>query len=181
LQRSVSGDDAIDLQFLRLCRLRKESLTDRERCEFSTYLRGGVRFKHGVERGTFEGLIARHVEETVRLTRSVVEEARGSGHAVETVVLIGGSSRVPLVQRLLSKDARLPVEPQRWQQQDVAVALGAAYHGHTLWGVNGGKTVNANLSPAGLLVKLRRLLKGQMVEVNSTRDLRAPARTIAQF
>jgi GTPase Era involved in 16S rRNA processing len=136
LQRSLSGNDTIDLQFLRLCRLRKESLTERDRCEFSTYLPGGVRFKHAVERSTFEGLISRHLEETVRLTRSVVDEARDSGHAVATVVLIGGSSRVPLVQRLLLQDAHLPVEPQRWQQQDVAVALGAAYHGQSVWGAN---------------------------------------------
>jgi molecular chaperone DnaK (HSP70) len=139
LQRSLSGDDRTDLQLLRLCRLRKENLTSRDRCEFSTYLPGGVRFKHPLERATFEGLITPHVAETVRLTRSVVEEARDNGHSVATVVLIGGSSRIPLVQRLLLKDANLPVEPQRWQQQDMAVALGAAYHGQSLWGANGAK------------------------------------------
>jgi actin-like ATPase involved in cell morphogenesis len=180
LQRSLSGNDTIDLQFLRLCRLRKESLTERERCEFSTYLPGGLRFKHAVERSTFEGLISRHVEETVRLTRSVVDEARDSGHAVATVVLIGGSSRVPLVQRLLLKDAHLPVEPQRWQQQDVAVALGAAYHGQSLWGT-GGKTGDALASSASQLAPLRRLLNGQMAEVSSTGDRIAPARTIAKI
>jgi molecular chaperone DnaK (HSP70)/predicted RNA-binding Zn-ribbon protein involved in translation (DUF1610 family) len=137
LQRPLSGDDRIDLQFLRLCRLRKENLTNRERCEFSAYLPGGVRFKHLLERATFEALITHRVEETVRLTRSVVEEARDNGHPVQTVVLIGGSSRVPLVRRLLMKDANLPAEPQVWQQQDVAVALGAAYRGQSLWGANG--------------------------------------------
>ena len=140
MQRSVSGDDRTDLRFFRLCRLRKESLTNRDRCEFSAYLPGGVRFKHVLERSTFEGLISHHVEETVRLTRSVVEEARENGHPVETVVLIGGSSRVPLVRQLLLKDANLPAEPQRWQQQDVAVALGAAYQGQSLWRDRGKQT-----------------------------------------
>lgn len=135
LNRTISGDEQTDLQFLRLCRQRKESLTSRERSEFSSFLPGGVRFKYTLDRATFEGLIARHVQETVRLTRAAVEEARDQGYPVGTVVLIGGASRVPLVRQLLAKDASLPAEPDRWQQQDVAVALGAAYHGQALWGV----------------------------------------------
>ncbi len=131
LQRSISGDDSLDLRFLRLCRWRKESLTDRERCEFSMYLPGTmVRFKSVLERSAFEALIARHVEETVRLTRSIVEEARDNGHPVATVVLIGGSSRVPLVERLLREALRIKFV--KWQARDLAVALGAAYHGWML-------------------------------------------------
>src|SRR5207248_1972309 len=44
-----------------------------------------------------------------------------------------GSSRVPLVRRLLLQRARLPAEPQRWHQADVAVALGAAWWAHRRW------------------------------------------------
>jgi molecular chaperone DnaK (HSP70) len=136
LNRTISGEEKTDLQFLRLCRQRKENLTSRERCEFSSFLPGGIRFKYTLDRSTFEKLIARHVQETVRLTRAVVEEALDQGHRVGTVVLIGGSSRVPLIRQLLLKDANLPAEPERWQQQDMAVALGAAYQGQLLWGAD---------------------------------------------
>src|SRR6185312_15604681 len=54
---------------------------------------------------------------------------------VDTVVLIGGSSRIPLVLRSISDT--LPAQPiqlKEWDQRDFAVALGAAYHAQKLWG-----------------------------------------------
>ena len=80
----------------------------------------------------FEDLVRERVEKTVRLTEKLLEQAQASGYAVDTVVLIGGSARVPLVIKQL-QDA-LPVAPQHWEKQDVAVALGAAYHAARLWG-----------------------------------------------
>jgi hypothetical protein len=132
LGRPVSPDGGLNLQFLRLCRLRKETLSARDRCEVSAYLPGGVRFKQTLDRATFEGLIRPRVESTVRLTRTLLDDAAARGSAVDTVVLIGGSARVPLVQGLLEE--ALPLEPRAWQQQDVAVALGAAWAANDRWG-----------------------------------------------
>ena len=120
-----------DLKFLRDCRKRKENLSVRDEVPFSSLVGEGRVFKCTLTRKLFEELIVERVDSTVRLTAKLVREACDQGFPVDTVVLIGGSSRIPLVQRKL-KEA-LPVEPHKWQHQDVAVALGAAYFAQGLW------------------------------------------------
>ena len=132
LKRSIGRKDRRDLNFLRECRRRKENLSVRTRSDFSSYLEGGVQFKHSIERNSFEQLIEPMVRPTVNLTRTTLDEAAREGRKPNSVVLIGGSSQVPLVQRLLRE--ALPIEPIKWQGRDVAVALGAAFHARKLWG-----------------------------------------------
>jgi len=131
---SLMLTDTLDLAFLRRCRKGKETLSALESWKFSILLRGADRretYKETISRTIFEGLIEAGVAETVRLTKALFEEASARG-AVDSVLLIGGSSRVPLVQRLL-QDA-LPVKLRKWQHSDLAVALGAAYYAQSLWG-----------------------------------------------
>lgn len=134
LGRPISLTGAVDPGFLRACRRRKESLTFRERDRFSNYLpsdNGPVLFEHEVDRATFEGLIEGYVETTARLTEEIVKQAEASGHGVDTVVLVGGSSRVRLVVRMLEET--LPVSPLGFDKRDVAVALGAAHYTKVRW------------------------------------------------
>jgi actin-like ATPase involved in cell morphogenesis len=145
LGRPISPTGEIDLHFLRLCRQRKETLSLQERAMFSSFLRadtGSVQFKQVIERSKLEELISPYVETSARLTKDILREAAAAGYTVDTVVLIGGSSRVPLVQTLLKQT--LPVQPKEWQHRDMAVVLGAAYYAYSLWGVervvpNGGE------------------------------------------
>ncbi len=120
-----------DLRFLRECRKRKETLSARDKVLFSSLVGSGRVFKHSLTRAVFEALIRERVEQTVRLTGELVRAAAAQGSAVETAVLIGGASRVPLIQSELA--TALPVAPRRWQHQDVAVALGAAYRADARW------------------------------------------------
>ncbi|WP_295434125.1 Hsp70 family protein [uncultured Thiodictyon sp.] len=120
-----------DLKFLRDCRKRKENLSTCDKVLFSGLVGEGRVFRHTLTRDLFEGLISARVETTVRETGDLVRTAQAEGCAVETVVLIGGSVRIPLVQRRLKES--LPAEPRKWQHQDVAVALGAAYQAQGLW------------------------------------------------
>ncbi len=131
LGRAISLTTKRDLHFLQECRKRKENLSNAERHMFNSLLPGDVIFRHEITRATFEGLINKIVEETVRKTKLLLEQASAERQVVDTVVLIGGSSRVPLVKRLLEQS--LPLKPLQWQYQDVAVALGAAYHAHNKW------------------------------------------------
>lgn len=127
---NVEGEN--DPHFLRECRQRKENLSIRDQCEFSSFLSGGVIFKMKIDRPTFEGLIRNTIDRTVRLTKTMLNEAQENGHKVDTIVLIGGSSRIPLIEKMLSET--LAVSPTKWQNQDVAVALGAAYRAWHKWG-----------------------------------------------
>ena len=69
LGRSISLTSTIDLEFVRLCKRRKENLSLHPQATFSSLLpsqNGAVQFKHTVDRGTFESLIeerAKHKSE----------------------------------------------------------------------------------------------------------------------
>jgi hypothetical protein len=125
--------DGCDPSFLRQCRKYKEnlSLTDTP-VPLSLLVSGMGRLKLQMKRTVFEGLIVKQVEHTVELTRSLWEDAVLTGQRTDAVILIGGSSRVPLVQRHLRE--ALAIKPRRWQKQDLAVSLGAAYHADRMWG-----------------------------------------------
>jgi len=131
----------LDLRFLRDCRKRKENLSVHDQVQFSSLIGAGRVFKHTLTRDLLESVIGPRIEATVRLTGELVRTAKVQGYEVDTVVLIGGSTRIPLVQRRLRET--LPVEPHRWQHQDVAVALGAAYFAQKSWQLKPGSDVAA--------------------------------------
>jgi WD40 repeat protein len=135
LGRPISLSGSVDLSFLRACRRRKESLTFQGKGRFSNYLsseNGPVYFEHEMDRQTFEELIGEYVETSARLTSEILKQADGAGHEVDTVVLVGGSVRVPLVVQTLKET--LPVAPLGFNKRDIAVALGAAHYASVLWG-----------------------------------------------
>ncbi len=148
----------LDLSFLRQCRKCKESLSASEEIyPFTWRLPDSARqLELKISRAKFEGLIEGHVGRTIELTRSVRQEADAAGFNVETVILIGGSSRVPLIMRRLHEE--LHVEPRKWQKQDVAVALGAAYHAHSRWGEKREGALGASATPSAPSQQARDLL-----------------------
>jgi len=132
LNRGISLNGTLDLRFLRECRERKENLSYQEEETFSSYLApDNVHFMHTLYRSKFEELIQRFIDGTVGLTQKALREAQANGNNVDTVVLIGGSSKIPLVQKKLS--STLSVLPLEWHESEYAVALGAAYYGAQLW------------------------------------------------
>jgi molecular chaperone HscA len=135
LGRSIAPGGGIDPRFLRLSRRRKENLSKRRQATFSTRLGDGTIFESGIDRTTLEQLIRPWVDRTVKISVDMARTAREAGYPVDSVVLVGGSSRVPLVRRRLEEELRLDVH--EWEHGDVAVAIGAALHAQRLWGANG--------------------------------------------
>ncbi len=133
-KRPIRTDGLVDLHLLRLCRTLKESLTASEQpLPLDWYWPGNGQVKlPPLNRAKFEKLVEKLVDETVRLTRSFQEDATAHGCQLDSVILIGGSSRIPCIVTRLQE--ALQVKPNKWQKQDVAVALGAAYHAQRLWG-----------------------------------------------
>jgi actin-like ATPase involved in cell morphogenesis len=140
----LSDNNTIDLHILRLCRKCKENLSTSQETTFSTLLPDGMSFEYKITRREFEGIIEATVAETVSLTGKILHEADKKGYVIDEVVLIGGSSRIPLVSRMLgeklssqfgARRETSTAQLQKWRHQDIAVALGAAYHAETLWGL----------------------------------------------
>jgi actin-like ATPase involved in cell morphogenesis len=122
----LSVDGARNLRALRRCRSIKERLSEREEIADSILL-NGERTRLQITRAAFDALIRDRVEDTVGLTEQLVALAAAEGQAIETVVLVGGSSEIPLIHQRLKQV--LPVPPQQWDLQNLAVVYGAACYG----------------------------------------------------
>ncbi len=83
-------------------------------------------------RAKFESLIEDLVEETITKIKSVIDESGVSKDDIKEVVLVGGSTRVPLVQEkvkaFFNKELNKSVNP------DEVVAIGAAIQGAVIKG-----------------------------------------------
>jgi molecular chaperone DnaK len=82
--------------------------------------RGSVR----LHRGEFEGLIRPQIEETVSALRRAVSSAGLAPEQLTAVLLVGGSSRIPLVAQLVSEQLGRPVAVDADPKN--AIAKGAA-------------------------------------------------------
>jgi molecular chaperone HscA len=110
-------------------RLAKECLTDQEEGDWILMI-GDKPTDHSLDRATFDGLISDIVDRTVKLCRGVLDDADVMPEDVKGVVLVGGSTRVPLVR---SRVAELfKQEPLADIDPDEVVALGAALQAEAL-------------------------------------------------
>ncbi len=85
-----------------------------------------------ITKAKFENMIESLVEETIATLKKVVSEADLNMSDIKEIVMVGGSTRVPLVQeevkKIFSKDLNKSVNP------DEVVAIGAAIQGAVIKG-----------------------------------------------
>jgi ankyrin repeat protein/actin-like ATPase involved in cell morphogenesis len=124
-----SDSGMVNLAVLMEARKCKEKLSSSPRARLSYLLAEQNRnVSYELTQADLENLIRDYVQRTVGLTRTMLQRVRDAGRALDTVVLVGGSTRIPLIQRELK--ACLPVEPLKTMHADVAVAMGAAVVAH---------------------------------------------------
>ncbi|MGB7983481.1 MAG: Hsp70 family protein [Candidatus Nanopelagicales bacterium] len=107
----------------RECIEAKESLSSDIATDITSLLPGAgspVR----LTRREFEGLIHTGLEESIRTTVRALRLAGVDNSDLHVVVLVGGSSRIPLVAELLTRELGVPVAADTFPEQDIA--LGAA-------------------------------------------------------
>lgn len=120
-------DDSQSAQRLReLAETTKKTLTVREKCPLMIS-HEGMHAKVELTREKFEELTADLLDQTISLTRTLLEKASESGYdQIDVTLLVGGSSKMPYVARLMKeafgRDVQL-FEP------DLAVAKGAGLMG----------------------------------------------------
>ncbi|HKF61245.1 MAG TPA: Fe-S protein assembly chaperone HscA [Dongiaceae bacterium] len=132
-------------QALLLARRVKEELSRAETGRWRLALGGRVS-EHELDRATLEGLIAAPIERSLAITRGVLADADLAPADVDGVVLVGGSTRVPLVRRrvaeLFGRPALADIDP------DAVVALGAALQARAL--TRGSDTLLLDVIPLSL-------------------------------
>ena len=141
--------DAIDesavKKALGLARTMKEQLSDREQTSGRLELSGTPSF-HALTRDEFDAMIAAYVTRTIEIAKGVLLDAGIKADELEGVVLVGGSTRVPLarakVAEFLGKPPLTDIDP------DEVVALGAALQAEAL--TSGGDTLLLDVTPLSL-------------------------------
>jgi len=93
----------------------------------------GVDFSETLSRARFEELNADLFKNTLGPVKAVLADAGLKKHEVDEIVLVGGSTRIPKVQKLL-KEFFNGKEPNRGINPDEAVAYGAAVQAGILSG-----------------------------------------------
>ena len=83
-------------------------------------------------RAKFEELISDLVESTLETVKKALKDAKMTKKDIDKVIFVGGSTRVPMVYDLVTKE--LGQEPSREVNPDEVVAMGAAIQGGVLTG-----------------------------------------------
>lgn len=89
-----------------------------------------------IERAEYEDLIEALISKTLVCVDESLSDAKLQAPQIDKVILVGGSSRTPLVQRLLEERLQQPLHTE--VDPDLSVAMGAAVQGALIAGVDVG-------------------------------------------
>ena len=134
LAADLSPEDKRSL--LVAARRAKEALTQAESTDIDLTLSGGIVIHVTLTRDTFNALTAALVEKTINTLRFVMKDAKLEQSEIQGLVLVGGSTRMPVVREAV-KDY-LGFDPLDNINPDEVVAVGAAKQANLLAGNSGG-------------------------------------------
>jgi molecular chaperone HscA len=131
-QLGAHAETAQDKAAVRIAaRTCKERLTAEERAPFAVQI-GGRSLQLDVARSDFEAATAALTERTLAAVRRALRDARLAREEVQGVVMVGGSTRMPQIQRAVADF--FGTEPLNNLNPDEVVALGASIQAHQLAG-----------------------------------------------
>ncbi len=124
-----------------------------------------ISFEMDITRAKFEDLIRDLVESTTEPVRKALKDAKLKASDIDKVILVGGSTRIPMVQELVKKE--LDKEPSKGVNPDEVVAMGAAIQGGVLTGdVN--DIVLLDVTPLSLGIETLGGVMTVLIERNTT-------------
>jgi molecular chaperone DnaK len=124
-----------------------------------------VNFEIDITRAKFEDLIRDLVESTLEPVHKALKDAKLSNSDINKVILVGGSTRIPMVQDLVKKETGK--EPSKGVNPDEVVSMGAAIQGGVLTGdVN--DIVLLDVTPLSLGIETLGGVMTVLIERNTT-------------
>jgi len=108
----------------------KHKLSETDKVLLRFALPNGRVFEHEFTRGSFEALIRPVVDRTMAPVRQALEDAQLSPKQIDEVVLVGGTTRTPVIRRTVEE--YFGRKPHTELNPDEVVALGAAVQANIL-------------------------------------------------
>ncbi len=118
----------------RLAEATKVRLSDDDSASIEIDLGDGRRYQRPLTRHEFEQLITPWVDRTIDACRSALRDARLEPNQIDRVVMVGGSTRIPLVRRRVG--SFFDTKPYTAIDPDQVVAIGAAVQAAILNGTH---------------------------------------------
>lgn len=124
-----------------------------------------LHFVKTLTRAKFEQMISSLVERTISCAKSALKSAKLSPSDIDEIILVGGSTRIPAIQKALEnyigKSANRSVNP------DEVVALGAAIQGAVLSG-NISDVLLLDVTPLSLGIETMGGVMTKLIDANTT-------------
>ena len=138
---------------------------------------GPKHLKATLTRASFEQMIAEWVGRAIACCERALADAGLAADAIDEVLLVGGSTRIPLVQARVEAFFGRP--PSKVVHPDEAVALGAAVQAAVLSG-DAADMLLLDVTPLSLGIETRGGLFTRLIERNTTIPTRA-TKTVSTF
>ncbi|MDK2848032.1 MAG: molecular chaperone DnaK [Desulfuromonadales bacterium] len=118
-----------------------------------------------ISRARFESLVSDLVERTIEPCRQALKDAKLKTSDIDNVILVGGQTRMPLVQRKVKEF--FGKEPRKDVNPDEAVAIGAAIQGGVLSG-SVDDVLLLDVTPLSLGIETLGGVMTKLIEKNTT-------------
>jgi molecular chaperone HscA len=140
----------------------KESLSTESKIEIKIKLQD-ITVDFILDREIFENLITNFVDRTLKITRHVIKDAQLQPSDISGVVLVGGSTRIPLIKAKL--DEFFNINCLNDINPDEVVALGAAIQAESL--TKGSNNLLIDVAPLSLGLEIMGGLNEKIIERNT--------------